>query len=180
MTETKKCSVCGELKLATTEYFYKRNNSLQGKCKICYNKYQAERQSTPEAKQKRHARLSSQREQINARQRNYWKLNADKLRKYHSEYDKSRPEKALARVHRRRARLLGNGTEKYTVIDVLEKWGTACHLCGIQVDLNAPRKVGKSGWEMGLHLDHVIKLSDGGPDKLDNVKPSHGICNLRK
>jgi len=48
------------------------------------------------------------------------------------------------------------------------------------IDLNAPRRVGIEGWELGLHLDHVIPLSKGGYDTIDNIRPTHGICNIRK
>jgi 5-methylcytosine-specific restriction endonuclease McrA len=31
-----------------------------------------------------------------------------------------------------------------------------------------------------LHIDHVIPISKGGTDTLDNVRPSHAKCNLSK
>lgn len=82
--------------------------------------------------------------------------------------------------NRRRALKFGGGTEPYTEADVLERWGTCCHLCGEEVDLDAPRSAGKIGWERGLHLEHVIDLALGGSDTVENVKPSHGKCNLKK
>lgn len=63
---------------------------------------------------------------------------------------------------------------------VIETYGTDCHLCGGAIDLNAPRTPGKPGWEKSLHVDHVIPLSRGGDDTLENVRPSHGKCNIRK
>jgi len=33
---------------------------------------------------------------------------------------------------------------------------------------------------MGLHIDHVMPLSKGGPDTLENVRPAHGSCNVKK
>lgn len=42
------------------------------------------------------------------------------------------------------------------------------------------RRCGEPGWEDGLHLDHVVPLSKGGPDLITNVKPSHARCNLAK
>lgn len=88
----------------------------------------------------------------------------------------------LGRTHanRRRARKLENGFEPYTESQVLELYGTCCHLCGNEIDLNAPRQVGAEGWELGLHIDHLVPISKGGADSLDNVKPSHGKCNLDK
>jgi 5-methylcytosine-specific restriction endonuclease McrA len=68
----------------------------------------------------------------------------------------------------------------YSEKDVLEVYGLDCHICQTPVDLNAPRKVGKPGWEKGLHIDHVYPLSKGGLDTLENVRPSHGKCNIIK
>ena len=71
-------------------------------------------------------------------------------------------------------------THAYTTEDILYLWGTDCYLCGEPIDLEANRGPGLPGWERGLHLDHVVPLSAGGTDTLDNVKPSHGQCNLTK
>ena len=80
---------------------------------------------------------------------------------------------------RRRAIKLNAPSELFSVQDVLEKWGTDCHICNEPIDLTAPR-IKVPGWERGLHLDHVVPLSRGGADTLDNVKPAHGLCNAAK
>lgn len=180
MDSLKKCLVCGGESPATTEHFYKHRDGLHGKCKSCYNKYQAEKRSSPEYKEKRSKRLSSQREQINTRQRAYYSKNKEKWNEYYKAWDKAHPDQALARVHRRRARKLMNGTEPYTRTDVLEKYGSTCYICNEEIDLTVSGKVGSNGWERGLHLEHVVSLEDGGPDTLENVLPSHGKCNLNK
>jgi len=69
---------------------------------------------------------------------------------------------------------------QYSMLEVLLAHGTMCHLCGNPVDMAATRKVGYYGWENGLHLDHVVPLSKGGSDTLENVKPSHAKCNIAK
>jgi 5-methylcytosine-specific restriction endonuclease McrA len=46
--------------------------------------------------------------------------------------------------------------------------------------MSAPRATGKAGWEMGLQIDHIIPIARGGADKLENVKPAHGLCNIKK
>jgi 5-methylcytosine-specific restriction endonuclease McrA len=63
---------------------------------------------------------------------------------------------------------------------VLETYGTTCHICKATIDLTAPRQVGVPGWESGLHLDHIIPISKGGKDTLENVRPAHAYCNQRK
>ncbi len=177
---TKKCSVCSRDLLATTEFFYKHRDGLHAKCKICYNEYQAKKQNTPEAKLKRSVRLASQREHINARQRKYYAANREKWNEYYKARDRAKPEAALARVHKRRARKLSNGTEPYTSKDMLDIYGSNCYMCGLPIDLSVSGKVGSPNWENGLHIEHVIPLSAGGADRIENVRPSHGKCNLNK
>lgn len=63
---------------------------------------------------------------------------------------------------------------------VINTYGMGCYICGKEIDLNAPRKVGVPGWEMGFHVDHIIPISKGGLDKLENVRPVHAYCNQRK
>ena len=68
----------------------------------------------------------------------------------------------------------------YSDQQVLETYGTNCHICSLPIDLDAPRKTGDPGWEKGLHIDHVYPLSKGGLDTLENVRPAHGKCNVIK
>ena len=96
------------------------------------------------------------------------------------EWAKNNPDKIRVGNHRKRARKLSNGMSPYTEAQVLEKYGSNCHLCNEPINLGAPRKVGIGNWQLGLHLDHDLPLSLGGPDTLENVKPSHAICNLKK
>jgi 5-methylcytosine-specific restriction endonuclease McrA len=92
---------------------------------------------------------------------------------------KNRAKVALVEANRR-ARKMELKCSKYTLEQVFDKWGTDCHICQKPIDLTAPRRVGRKGWENGLHLDHIISLSNGGSDTLDNVKPAHGFCNIKK
>lgn len=84
------------------------------------------------------------------------------------------------RYNRKRANKFGVDSEWYSPKEVLEKYGTDCHICNKPIDLNAPRGTGKPGWENGLQIDHVYPLSKGGSDTIDNVRPSHGRCNILK
>lgn len=119
---------------------------------------------------------------------------SEALRSYWREY-RSRPEvKERTAIYNRTVRniryssrfkkLKANGfdpkKDHYSANTVLITYGESCHLCGEQIDLSAPRTPGKPGWERSLHIDHVIPLSKGGDDILENVRPSHGKCNIRK
>jgi 5-methylcytosine-specific restriction endonuclease McrA len=88
------------------------------------------------------------------------------------------PNARRDRMHRAKAAggILGYCSD----LQVLELYGTKCHICEKEIDLNASRQVGKPGWENGLHIDHVIPLSKGGNDTIENVRPSHGQCNIVK
>lgn len=90
-------------------------------------------------------------------------------------------EKKRASWRRRQAKKLMNGFETYTEDQVLQKYGQVCHICNNEIDLAAPRRSGMGkDWEAGLHIDHLIPVSEGGADTLENVRPSHGLCNIRK
>jgi hypothetical protein len=81
---------------------------------------------------------------------------------------------------KRRAQIKQNGHKEYTENQVLEKYGLTCYICKEKIDLLATRVIGQPGWEYGLHIEHFVDIALGGPDTLENVRPSHGICNLTK
>lgn len=83
--------------------------------------------------------------------------------------------KANSQMSKRR-----RGQGDWTIKQLLETHGTSCHLCGKAIDLTAPAQVGAKGWELSLHPDHIIPLSKGGSDTMDNVRPAHARCNIRK
>lgn len=97
---------------------------------------------------------------------------------------KNNPEKVKetkrAEHRKRKARKFNVCHSPYTEQQVLEKYGTNCHICKLPIDLKAPRKAGKRGWEKGLHIDHKKALSKGGEDNIENVRPAHGLCNVKK
>ena len=112
------------------------------------------------------------------------KTNSEKYKQAQLKYRLSNYEKVKENgrkaSHKRRALKFGSGYSPYTEQQVLEKYGTNCHLCKLPIDMNAPRKVGKNGWQKGLHIEHLIPLSKNGKDNLKNVRPSHGLCNMTK
>ena len=111
-------------------------------------------------------------------ERSYWKnqriIRKDQINTLRKDWRFRTPN---ANRHFRR-----NNTEpgNYSDADVLSIYGLDCHICKTPIDLNAPRQVGQNGWEKGLHIDHVYPLSKGGLDTIENVRPSHGKCNIIK
>jgi len=58
---------------------------------------------------------------------------------------------------------------------LIERDGNVCHLCNTAIDLSLARNS-----RFGATIDHVIPLSKGGLDVLDNLKLAHWICNIKK
>ena len=110
----------------------------------------------------------------------YKQKNKEKVKLSNKKYRELNKENRATLERARRARKRNSETEKYSVTDVLDKYGSNCHICGLEVDLTAERRSGRKGWEYGLHIDHLIEISSGGPDILDNVRPAHGLCNLQR
>lgn len=86
--------------------------------------------------------------------------------------DKAKVER---NYRKRRALLAGVKSEPYTREEILERDEGVCHICGTLVDTSV-------AWpdDMYPSVDHVIPISKGGPDTLENVRLAHLICNLRK
>lgn len=137
-----------------------------------------------ENKEKIKARKQAYRERnkeaIKAYTANYQQVNAEKIKVQKNAYKKANPELIVEISQRRRARKLEAPNDGHTIKDVLELYGSNCHICNEPIDLEAPRSTKKEGWKKGLHIDHLIPLSRGGTNLLENVRPSHGICNLLK
>jgi hypothetical protein len=114
----------------------------------------------------------------------YVKDYQDNYRANHKEereiYRLNNLEKFRSYARKRKAWKLNNGHEPYLEQQVIELYGTDCHICQEPIDLEVSRKVGIGDWKLGLHIDHLIPLAKGGSDTLDNVRPSHANCNLLK
>ena len=110
----------------------------------------------------------------------YYEKNKDYLNNKSKKHRKENIHLERSAKRRKRAKIRNNGYEFYTEDQVLKLYGTNCYLCNNPINLNAPRLVGKPGWQYGLHIEHVINIALGGPDTLENVRPAHGICNLKK
>ena len=198
IVSSKSCTRCSEMK-PLTEYYKKAiaKDGLRPDCKICVDgasaKYYAKNREAVDAYRREYlaknkesvaavqrAYREKNKEARNAYSREYHEGNKEDRNAYNREYSKNNRAVCNELARRRKARRLENGFEKYTEAEALELYGIDCHLCMEPIDMDAPRGVGIPGWERGLHFDHVIALVNGGPDNLENIRPSHGICNLRK
>ena len=116
--------------------------------------------------------------------KNWRKNNPEKSKQSTRNWRENNPERYKETQNKNRrtriAREHNAPSEPYTIQQILDLYGTDCHLCHEPIDLSAPRHQRFKGWERGLQLDHVIPLSKGGSNLIENVKPSHGLCNLTK
>jgi hypothetical protein len=94
-------------------------------------------------------------------------------------WKKANPRKRAVN-NRDRARRNGAKVSYYTREHIFKRDGYDCYLCNRPVDLQANPVQGQPNWELYPHVEHVIPLSKGGDDTLDNVKIAHAICNINK
>ena len=164
----KTCTMCKQELPATNEYFSIGRKSLRSSCKSC------------RTEQSKKIILEYSKDRLRNYKKKYRENNRESIRAGHSVYKKANPEKNCNQARVYQARKLGNGHSPYTEQQVLKTYGTNCNICNISIDLNAARQVGKPGWQKGLHIDHLIPISKNGPDTLENVRPTHGLCNITK
>lgn len=184
-------SKCG----TTAGYKWHRNhNEIPCQpCKTALRDYKRSiRAADPEkAKAENRATHLKNREKVLARNKAYRKNNPDKVKEYQDnyrvthkaereEYRQSNLDKFRGYARNRIAWKYGNKRDKYTEQQVLETYGSDCHICSEPIDMKASRKIGVKDWKRGLNIDHVIPLAQGGSDTLDNVRPAHALCNLKK
>lgn len=59
--------------------------------------------------------------------------------------------------------------------NILRKTATVCALCGMPLDKSL-----KYPDPMSISIDHIIPVAMGGRSTLDNLQPTHLICNKEK
>ena len=62
-----------------------------------------------------------------------------------------------------------------TFLNIGERDNWTCYICEEVVNTNLPRTS-----RMGGTVDHVVPISRGGDDSLENLRLAHWICNIRK
>jgi 5-methylcytosine-specific restriction endonuclease McrA len=163
----KTCITCKQELPADTDHFNKNGKYLYSHCKSC-------------SKLRVYSWRTNNKDKVAVSDKKKYLKNKEFILAQKKIYLKLNPEKFRASKRIRRARINNNGHSPYTEQQVLDLYGTNCNICSLPVDLTAPRKVGIPGWENGLHIDHVLPISKGGPDILSNVRATHGLCNITK
>lgn len=101
------------------------------------------------------------------RWRRWYRANRERFISYVREWKRLHPEKTAHYARRRRAARTGAGGAHSTdqVLMLLEAYGWRCAYCG---------------GDGRLTIDHVVPLSRGGSDSIDNLVPACGSCNSSK
>lgn len=58
---------------------------------------------------------------------------------------------------------------------VVATWGNTCHLCRRPIDLSLSRRD-----PQGMSIDHLTPRSRGGSNAVENLRPAHLVCNVRR
>lgn len=170
-----KCHNCKEYHKITSKQYCSENKE-----KVVENKKKYYQKNKKQIRQKQLVYEEKTKEKRKEYLKQYHQENKERIRAKKREYSRAHPELDRNKNRRKRAIKRQNGFEKYTESQVLELYGNNCYLCNMTIDMNVSRKCGDPGWEQGLHIEHYIDIALGGPDTLENVRPSHAICNLTK
>lgn len=165
-----------ETALANSRKWTERNRQKTRDCAKAYyhahkkqinKRRRAERKANPE---KFRARDRKRKRRYNPESRkNHYEKNKKRLTREVMAYRRSHPEIQRTANSRRRARLLSGG--RHTTAQWLEKLskiGMKCVYCHKKLTFKT------------LTKDHVIPLSKGGTDDIENVVPSCLRCNQTK
>lgn len=185
---TKTCPKCEEAKLPAGNFYRSGRpggDGFAGYCILCAKVSAAEWQrAMPEDRRLRKNAVDSKRK----KQPGYWTQerraaraasvrrwishNKEKQRAWQQEYKARDPERSRQRnaIHNNRARAKRLGLETtFQWIDwvhILEAFEYACAFCGASGCL--------------LDLEHLVPMSQGGPNTVGNVVPACRPCNAQK
>lgn len=200
--ETKACKTCNQIFPVTDEFFYRANKgrTFHPYCKTCHlaknriarDKWRIEKADEIEAYTIHYN--ATHKEQMTERNKRYYAENKeselarkrtpaarlrskkyyakpdvrDRIRQRVENYRKNHPEKVKAWNANRRTRLMNVGiiTDEM-VFEVYARDSGKCAYCG---------DVTGHVW----HLEHIIPLSRGGTNAIDNLCVSCSPCNLSK
>lgn len=189
------CTRCKQQFPKTLEYFYKKGKYLRSDCKQCFRAYRSAHHEANKEKENARSRAwkKANPKKHNANSKAWRDANLEKENARKKAWREANLEKVNAlnrkQARKRRAQKRDNGFETYTEQQMFDTYGTNCYLCDMPIDLDAPRRIGYPPkkvkgmwhfWRSGLHTEHFIPITLGGSDTLDNVRPSHGWCNLSK
>lgn len=156
-----------------------------GKCKACVSerqrRYYRENPEPKKANTKRWKQQNPERkkeldknwgkrnpDKVKANAKRYIENNREKAMESRRRWRAYNPEKKMAIEHKRRAKQISSGGT-YTAAEwrsLIAHYGGKCLCCGRD--------------DVALTVDHVIPISKGGSNSIDNIQPLCLSCNSRK
>jgi 5-methylcytosine-specific restriction endonuclease McrA len=116
----------------------------------------------------------------NANRTEYRNNNPKIIKASRDKHYRAYPERAMARAKKREEMLKAAITDNHTLQDIIDTYGTDCHLCNEPIDMTAPRKNGQENWQVGFQVDHIIPISRGGVHVHTNIQVIPASLNCRK
>ena len=184
----KRCSKCGEWKVASTVNFYKKKDGkygLNSRCKKCraeYKKQYRENNKDKIAEYKKQY-YENNKEKLAEQHKQYYENNKDKILEYSKQYRENNKDKIAEyfatpqgqasrfnnSVKRRlREQSQGKGITKEQWLECMKFFGFRCAYSG-QVLSNDTRS-----------LDHIVPLNQGGEHEIFNLAPMYRPYNSSK
>ena len=188
----RKCTCCGEWKVASTVNFYKHKGSryeLHSKCKKCFSKYR--KQYYKSNKEKEAERLKQYRkknkDKISKYNKQYCDVNKDKMAERHKQWYENNREKALeqkkqyhqspqgqavrfnsSNKRRLKEQEQGTGITKDQWLEMMQYFDWRCAYSG-EVLSKDTRSV-----------DHIVPIDAGGDNMIWNMVPMTRSLNSSK
>lgn len=127
------------------------------------------RRNNPEKVRAQSAREHAARREEEKEYSKKWRLsNPEKVKAQRDKYWTENHDKAIEKTHRRRARIAGNGGD-YTAKewkDLVDLYENKCLCCGRN--------------DVKITVDHIVPISVGGSNNIDNIQPLCKSCNSTK
>jgi hypothetical protein len=92
------------------------------------------------------------------------------------EYRRRNPPRTQSSKNRRRRALLRDArSERYTAVEIADRDGWRCQICGKRIG-----RTRRFPHPRSLSIDHIVPLVAGGDDVRSNVQAAHYSCNAGK
>ena len=175
----KLCSTCREYK-PVTEYSGRKASAdgLAYSCKACERATAQKSYKKKQSSKKAQVRYQENKEEYKERAKARYQADPTAALAYQAQWRTTEKGKHLTRqaTARRatRIKMQTPGGRDYTRADVVKKdtvdGQCICGICGKPIE----------DLITDMQIDHIVTISQGGADKLSNVRCTHKICNLMR